>query len=434
MNHTRKIRKMGQHAVQLTISRHNRWYEKLLLNPLLGHTVAISTLVLGSQFLAYQSLPEDRNQLATLMILFFIYVANTFLGSQIAKFPGGKAPGYSLTVTMTIIGTILTLVLVARTGYARTSLVIGVALIFFIKYFAYLISKRFRHLKLAVVPYGITQKDTTSSNIHWRTLVSPSFQGCRFDGVIVDMDTDLPPEWVRFISHASISGIPVINARKVQEELGGKVDLDTLRTSDLESLQPSPAYLSMKRVIDTVVVIALSPLIIPVCLMVALLVKLDSKGPILFVQKRVGQGNRVFSMYKFRSMREESLSAEPRFADTDSHRITKFGSIIRKYRLDELPQLFNVLKGDMSLIGPRPEQSGFVEQFEKDVPFYSYRHIVHPGITGWAQVSHGYAVCTESTKEKVEHDFYYIKNLSIGLDVLIIFKTIKTILTGFGAK
>ena len=140
-----------------------------------------------------------------------------------------------------------------------------------------------------------------------------------------------------------------------------------------------------------------------------------------------------FHMYKFRSMIPEDDDT-PRFADMDKHRITRFGSFIRKFRLDELPQFLNVIKGDMSLIGPRPEQAGFVDQFEQEVPFYSYRHIVKPGITGWAQVSQGYAVCTESTREKVEHDFFYIKNLSLWMDILIVLKTIRTVATGFGAR
>ena len=177
-----------------------------------------------------------------------------------------------------------------------------------------------------------------------------------------------------------------------------------------------------------------APLLLPVCLIVAGLVRLDSPGPALFVQHRIGKGNRVFRMYKFRSMRpHDDDNLVPQFADQDAHRITRLGAFIRKFRIDELPQFFNVLKGDMSLIGPRPEQPGFVEKFEDEVPYYSYRHIVRPGITGWAQVNHGYATNTESTREKVEHDFYYIKNLSPTLDFLVTMRTLKTIATGFGA-
>ena len=121
-------------------------------------------------------------------------------------------------------------------------------------------------------------------------------------------------------------------------------------------------------------------------------------------------------------------------ASTNDMRVTRIGKFIRKTRIDELPQFFNVLKGNMSLIGPRPEQKVFVDQFEQEIPFYNYRHIVKPGITGWAQVTHGYAGDADETRVKIEHDFYYIKHISFSLDILIVFKTIKTMLTGFGAR
>ncbi|WP_305838902.1 sugar transferase [Photobacterium leiognathi] len=166
----------------------------------------------------------------------------------------------------------------------------------------------------------------------------------------------------------------------------------------------------------------------------AILIKLENPGPAMFIQERVGQGGKVFRIYKFRSMTVKEAGAEDKFATQEQARVTKVGKIIRKVRIDELPQFFNVLKGDMSLIGPRPEQDSFVKQFEQEIPFYGYRHMVKPGITGWAQVVQGYADDTESTTEKLAFDLYYIKNLSFWLDVNIVFKTIRTMLTGFGAK
>src|SRR5690554_7341673 len=133
-------------------------------------------------------------------------------------------------------------------------------------------------------------------------------------------------------------------------------------------------------------------------------------------------------------MRRDSEKDGARFASTGDARITRVGRYIRKTRLDEIPQFINVLKGDMSLIGPRPEQRAFANTFEKVIPFYTYRHVVKPGITGWAQVVHGYAADADDTRVKIEHDFYYIKHFSLWLDILIVVKTIKTILTGFGAR
>ena len=133
-------------------------------------------------------------------------------------------------------------------------------------------------------------------------------------------------------------------------------------------------------------------------------------------------------------MCKDSEKNGAQFAQSRDMRVTRIGKFIRKTRIDELPQFFNILKGDMALIGPRPEQKAFVEQFEKNIPFYNYRHIVKPGITGWAQVTHGYAATEDETQVKVEHDFFYIKHFSFSLDVLIFFKTIHTMLTGFGAR
>ncbi len=161
---------------------------------------------------------------------------------------------------------------------------------------------------------------------------------------------------------------------------------------------------------------------------------LESRGGVFFLQERVGQGGVPFTMYKFRSMCQDSEKDGSQFAQANDMRVTRVGKFIRKTRIDELPQFYNVLKGEMSLIGPRPEQKKFVDEFNKQIPFYNYRHIVKPGISGWAQVVHGYAANAEDTRIKLEHDFYYIKNFSFSMDLLILFKTIQTMLTGFGAR
>ena len=169
-------------------------------------------------------------------------------------------------------------------------------------------------------------------------------------------------------------------------------------------------------------------------LLTAIAIRLESSGSILFTQNRVGQGGHEFRIYKFRSMSQDSEKDGAKLAQVGDSRITQVGHFIRKTRLDELPQFFNILKGDMSLIGPRPEQKVFVEQFEQSIAFYNYRHIVKPGLSGWAQVTQGYAGNEDETRVKIEHDFYYIKHFSLSLDLLIVCKTIKIILTGFGAR
>ncbi len=165
-----------------------------------------------------------------------------------------------------------------------------------------------------------------------------------------------------------------------------------------------------------------------------IVIKLQDGGPAFFCQQRIGQNGKPFTLFKFRSMTIKKADAPSLFATEEQARITKFGRFIRKFRIDELPQLFNVLLGDMSLIGPRPEQPSFVSQFDEEIPFYAYRHKVKPGITGWAQVVQGYADDTDSTREKLSYDLFYIKHLSLSLDINIVLRTLYTMCTGFGAK
>jgi exopolysaccharide biosynthesis polyprenyl glycosylphosphotransferase len=212
------------------------------------------------------------------------------------------------------------------------------------------------------------------------------------------------------------------------------VRIDHLAENEVGTLLPSPLYAVCKRLIDILGVLVVAPMILPLMLFTAIAIRLDSPGPALFVQNRVGLGNRDFRIYKFRSMRVDAEADGARLASDGDDRITRVGAFIRKTRLDELPQIWNVLKGDMSLIGPRPEQRVFVDQFDAEIPFYIYRHVVRPGITGWAQVMQGYAGDADATRVKIQYDFYYIKHFSLWLDILIVFKTVRIVLTGWGAR
>lgn len=193
-------------------------------------------------------------------------------------------------------------------------------------------------------------------------------------------------------------------------------------------------YLRYKRWIDIILILVSLPLTLLVMLITAIVIRLESKGPVIFIQKRVGLNGEEFDIYKFRSMCTDSEKEGAKFAGENDDRVTNVGKFIRKMRIDELPQLLNVLKGDMSLIGPRPEQKVFVDKFSQKIPLYDLRHLVRPGISGYAQVTQGYTASTDETREKLDHDLYYIRNLSFSLDLLIFFKTLHTMLTGFGAR
>jgi len=296
--------------------------------------------------------------------------------------------------------------------------------------------RRNRHLpNMAYIPHGRAGSAAQIPHANWICLNTPELPQTPVQAVVADLHCpDLSADWQRFLAACTLDGIPVYNIRQIEESLTGRVKIRHLYENDLGSLLPPAGYMLVKRLLDILCVLAALPFALPLMLITAIAIRLESAGSVLFVQNRVGQGGREFKIYKFRSMRTDSEQNGAQLAQVGDSRITRVGSFIRKTRLDELPQFFNILKGDMSLIGPRPEQKVFVEQFEKSIPFYQYRHIVKPGLSGWAQVTQGYAGNTDETQVKIEHDFYYIKHFSFSLDVLIIFKTVKIILTGFGAR
>lgn len=296
--------------------------------------------------------------------------------------------------------------------------------------------RRNRHLpNMAYIPHGRAGSAAQIPHANWICLNTPELPQAPVQAVVADLHCpDLSADWQRFLAACTLDGIPVYNIRQIEESLTGRVKIRHLYENDLGSLLPPAGYMLVKRLLDILCVLAALPFALPLMLLTAIAIRLESSGNVLFVQNRVGQGGREFKIYKFRSMRTDSEQNGAQLAQVGDSRITRVGSFIRKTRLDELPQFFNILKGDMSLIGPRPEQKVFVEQFEKSIPFYQYRHIVKPGLSGWAQVTQGYAGNTDETQVKIEHDFYYIKHFSFSLDVLIMFKTVKIILTGFGAR
>ena len=296
--------------------------------------------------------------------------------------------------------------------------------------------RRNRHLpNMAYIPHGRAGSAAQIPHANWISLNAPELPQTSVQAVVADLHCpDLSADWQRFLAACTLDGIPVYNIRQIEESLTGRVKIRHLYENDLGSLLPPAGYMLVKRLLDILCVLAALPFALPLMLLTAIAIRLESAGSVLFVQNRVGQGGREFKIYKFRSMRTDSEQNGAQLAQVGDSRITRVGSFIRKTRLDELPQFFNILKGDMSLIGPRPEQKVFVEQFEKSIPFYQYRHIVKPGLSGWAQVTQGYAGNTDETQVKIEHDFYYIKHFSFSLDVLIMFKTVKIILTGFGAR
>jgi sugar transferase (PEP-CTERM system associated) len=234
------------------------------------------------------------------------------------------------------------------------------------------------------------------------------------------------------------SGIKVMDAPAFYENATGKLLLEHINPSWFifsQGFKLTSMFRIVKRMMDLVVASALLILILPLLPIIAILIKLDSPGPVLFRQNRVGRGDTVFTLYKFRTMgvdAEKTTGAV--WAQENDPRITSLGRILRKTRIDEIPQLYNVFRGDMSLVGPRPERPEFVKELKTIIPYYSGRHYLKPGITGWAQVCYPYGASVEDALEKLRYDMYYIKNGNIAFDLLIIIKTIKVVLFGRGGR
>lgn len=297
------------------------------------------------------------------------------------------------------------------------------------------IRNHYGRLRVAYVEKGLSVTLPEVATIHWEALKAPvTMDTLRADLVVADLRADLGKAWESFLADCALQQIPVYHSVRLIEMVSGRVRIDHLYENELGSLLPSKSYLLIKRLIDTLAIVCSAPVVLPVMLVTALLIKWESPGGVFFLQERIGQGGKPFTVYKFRSMCATSEADGAQFAAKNDMRVTRVGRFIRKTRIDEFPQFYNVLRGEMSLIGPRPEQEQFVQSFKEDIPFYSYRHMVKPGISGWAQVMQGYAADAEDTKIKLEYDFYYIKNFSFALDILVTLKTIQTMLTGFGAR
>ncbi|WP_297560967.1 exopolysaccharide biosynthesis polyprenyl glycosylphosphotransferase [Meiothermus sp.] len=314
--------------------------------------------------------------------------------------------------------------------YSRPFYLVFFLVLFVINFVSLFIKSR-RVIKVAVTSPDVAEiiKSAGAKNIKV-LYINDSDEA---DVIVTDLRHSFSDFSKQTYSNFAAQGKEIIDIATFLEELTGKVEISSL-SKEAEILLRPKDYIGIKRIWETALVLFTLPIWVFLAGLIALLVRLDSKGPILFKQRRIGLYGQPFEMYKFRSMYADSESNGPRFAQVGDSRVTRVGAILRKFRLDEIPQLWNVIKGDMSLIGPRPEQEAFATQFAQEIPFFETRHFVRPGLTGWAQVVHGYTSDQSGAKEKLAYDLYYVKNFSFWLDLLIIIKTLSVIFRGFGAR
>ena len=388
--------------------------------------------VLGEGYLLLTSWQDaTSNSMLADAIAFF---TSAFALRRFERFPQKNSLAFILPIGLSVFGVVVTALLTLRVSYSIKIIGVGLLMTFILMGFQHVLSSRSRHLKLAVVPLGDALSFEDTDHYSFVRLSSSTQLDTSFDGLLADMHSDaLTADWERFLSDCALKRIPVYNAMQFRESMTGKVNVKHLVANNFGDLSPSIFHQNLKRLIDVLFLVTFSPVILPVVLIIAIWIKLDSPGGAFFIQSRMGFNGKFFDVIKFRSMYVDQKGSH--FTEVgDDRRITKVGRVVRKYRLDELPQFWNVLKGEMSLIGPRPESVALAKWYDDEVPFFAYRHVVRPGISGWAQVMHGYAAGVDDMKDKLAYDFYYIKHFSLWLDLLIWYKTIRTVLTGFGSR
>lgn len=363
---------------------------------------------------------------------------------HLGAFPGVAAASTILPTFFLTYGTVFVVIFLLRWDYSRFQ-ALGSFLMSVAWYFSLNLWTSRRGLyRLAIIPGGNIAQLSAIRGVKWCMLSSPIIPPEGVHGVVADLRADLSDTWERFIAGCALSGIPVFHVKQVTESLTGRVEIEHLSENTLGTLTPDEAYVAGKLVLDWLGALVVLILLFPFFVVVALAIRLNTPGPALFRQRRVGYRGKPFTVFKFRTMRvaepgqtgdaAKDVAKDMAMTRNGDKRITRLGHFLRKTRIDELPQILNILRGEMSWIGPRPEAEVLSHWYDAELPFYPYRHIVRPGISGWAQVNQGHVTSVSEVHEKLHYDFYYIKNFSPWLDIVITMKTLRTILTGFGAR
>jgi lipopolysaccharide/colanic/teichoic acid biosynthesis glycosyltransferase len=375
---------------------------------------------------------------SALAALFAVLLA-VMIFRRVTSFPGIRAFRFVIPTYCGAYGVVLAAILALRVNYSGLMLLLSFILAVGVAFCSNFYVLRHGIRRFYLVPFGRYEVATRVKNAEWIVMDEPRIPEDPAAIIVADLRFDHEQEWEQMLAHAAVAGHPVYHIKQLRESLSGKVSIEHISENNFGSMLPNLAYRKVKRAVDLTSALALLPLLAIPLMIVALLIKLDSPGTVLFRQQRMGYRGKPFSIYKFRTMRPAPVGAvndarEAARTGQDDPRVTRFGRFLRQSRIDELPQILNIIAGDMSWIGPRPEAVALSEWYEKEIPFYFYRHIVRPGITGWAQVNQGHVSDIDSVSTKLAYDFYYIKNFSAWLDVLISLRTISTMINGFGAR
>lgn len=381
---------------------------------------------------------DDPTSLNYSLLGTFVSVALGYFAFRRMSFYPGVRVAYNIFPAFAAsYGVVLVVFLLLRLDYSRLHFVASFALCVFWYFIVYFRLRRQR-LCLGVLPFGAVQSVYAMPEVECITITRLNQDLSGLNGLVADLRSDIPDEWERFLADQALNEVLILHAKQVVESITGRVEIEHLSENNFGSLIPGIVYAKTKRVVDIIATIVAAPLLVLIMIPAAIAIKLDSPGPIFFRQERMGYRGQRFTIVKLRTMRSgqepQTDIREAAITLNDDYRITRIGRMLRHYRIDELPQAINVLRGEMSWIGPRPEAVPLSLWYEQELPFYRYRHIVRPGITGWAQVRQGHVADVDEVLGKLHYDFYYIKNFSVWLDLLIVARTLRTIISGFGAK
>lgn len=419
------------HAPSRVLLVISRMRFQLLLGLLLA--VALPALARGIVDQGDMRLVEVDNSLVGTLWAFLL---GYLMFRKVTGYPGVRATAFILPVFVAAYSITALGFMFLRLDYSRLQFLISFGSSVAAFYWVFIMVRRLNRMRLSVIPVGDVSRLLDLRFVRWRTLASPADERVE-GGIVVDMKADLSPEWERFIADRALSGTPVYDAKQVFESLSGRVQVEHLSENTFSALSPNSIYASGKRHIDFLVAALAGVLVGPLLVLLAVAIRMESPGPALFRHRRIGYRGREFTVYKLRTMREaksggESLEAQ--MTKDGDPRITRLGRFLRKTRIDELPQIINILRGEMSWIGPRPEAVKLSVWYESQIPFYRYRHLVRPGITGWAQVTQGHVTDLSDADLKLQYDFFYVKNFSLWLDILVVLRTIRVVFTGTGAR
>nr|WP_277923216.1 MULTISPECIES: sugar transferase [unclassified Sphingomonas] len=409
-------------------------------SPLLLIAMAGGIVPLGAPLVTFGSLAQNLPGTINTQLGSLIAAVMAFLVlRRVTVYPGTRAFSFILPAFSSTFGLAAAVLLAARLDYSGSMLLTGYVATTGSAFLLGYVEQRAAARRMYYVPVGNTGIVEDTPQVDWVPLVAPVVPDDPTASIVADLRSDHSPEWERMLAQAAIAGIPVYHTKQLRESLTGRVQIEHLSENSFGSLLPGLGYRGLKRAIDLLASIVVLPFLLIPLIIVALLVRASSSGPILFRQRRMGYRGIPFDMLKFRTMLERPLDADRESRESaitldGDARVTRVGRFLRRSRIDELPQIINILRGEMSWIGPRPEAMSLSAWYDSELPFYTYRHIVRPGITGWAQVNQGHVAGLDDVHVKLHYDFYYIKFFSFWLDLLISLRTVGIMLTGFGAK